>query len=72
MVSPIATTRAADDDLTSEAVRATGSSVSPHGTMSKTSGRWFTRGASRRGTTNVASPSTGSTSIVNRSRGMAW
>ena len=71
MVSPIANTLAADDAVTSAAVSATGSSVSPHGAMSNTSGKWFTRGASRRGTTNVASPSTGNTNIVSRSRGMA-
>ena len=48
-----------------------GSSVSSHERTANTSGRSTTRGASRRGTTRVASPSTGSTSMVSRSRGMA-
>jgi len=53
------------------ATMATGSSVSPQGRRVKASGRSSTRGASRRGTTRVAAPSRGSTSIVSRSRGMA-
>ena len=48
-----------------------GSSVSSQGTTSNASGRSTTRGASSRGTTSTASPSTGSTSIVSRSSGIA-
>ena len=53
------------------ATRAIGSSVSSHGSIVKTSGCSTTRGASRRGTTSVASPSAGTTSIVSRSSGIA-
>jgi hypothetical protein len=49
----------------------TGSSVSPHGRMVKASGHSATRGASSAGTTRVASPARGSTSIVSRSSGIA-
>jgi hypothetical protein len=48
-----------------------GSSVSFHGNSVNTSGRSTTRGASMRGTTNVTSPSLGTTSIVSRSSGIA-
>ncbi len=49
----------------------TGSSVSPHGCTVKASGRSSTRGASRAGTTSVASPWRGRTSMVSRSSGIA-
>ena len=49
----------------------TGSSVSLQGRTVKASGRSSTRGASSAGTTSVASPARGSTSIVSRSSGMA-
>ncbi len=66
--SPTATRPAAP---TRPATMATGSSVSPHGRRPNTSGRSVTRGASRAGTTSVASPSRGRTSMVSRSSGMA-
>ena len=50
---------------------AIGSSVSRQGRSANTSGRWFTRGASRNGTTSVASLSRGTTSMVSRSSGIA-
>ena len=53
------------------ATRATGSSVSSHGVIEKTSGRSTTRGASSRGMTSVASPSRGTTNMVKRSNGIA-
>ena len=48
-----------------------GSSRSSHARSAKRSGWGRTRGASRRGTTRVASPSAGRTSMVMRSSGMA-
>ena len=59
---------------TSETTISTGSSISPHGRMEKTSGTGVTRGASSAGTTRVACsllPAAGTTSIVSRSSGMA-
>ena len=48
-----------------------GSSVSSQGRIANTSGRSTTRAASIRGTTRVAAPSRGTTSMVSRSSGMA-
>jgi hypothetical protein len=67
--SPTATVRAPDARV---ATSAAGSSVSPHGSTSNTPGCGTTRGTSRRGTTIVTGPSSGRTSIVNRSSGIAW
>ena len=48
-----------------------GSCVSLHGFTENTSPRSVTRGASRAGTTSVASASRGTTSMVIRSSGIA-
>jgi hypothetical protein len=56
---------------TSPATRSRGSSSSPQVRNEKTSGRSTTRGASSTGTTRVASPSRGTTSMVSRSSGIA-
>ena len=56
---------------TRSATMAIGSSPSRHVTISNTSGRSTTRGASRCGTTRWTSPSRGTTSMVRRSNGMA-
>ena len=68
IVSPTAATPGV---AASPATMATGSSVSSQGRSENTPGCSTTRGASNRGITSVASASCGTTSIVNRSSGMA-
>ena len=64
-------TAATDADPARPATMFTGSSVSSQGRIPNTSGRSTTRGASIRGTTRLAAPSRGTTSMVRRSSGMA-
>ena len=71
IVSPTAIFDGRQRASTSSATIATGSSTSSHRRSSNTPGWGTTRGASRRGMTIVASPSRGTTSIVNRSSGIA-
>ena len=67
--SPMATVPAGADEVGDQGHRV----VRPRPTVPGRTrpGRSTTRGASRRGTTRVASPSRGTTSMVSRSRGMA-